>query len=197
MRKIRSYSSLKFWNLKGKHCVGRNWLTHIKERERKRRRSNCGSWVEDWKKYYDNKHHNSIFFSNPQLLVKKTMKSDVSWKVNKSYVELWNVLSFTFTIVRTVWQNRSIPMGWSVSTQSTSWPLSWLIWVLSFQFLQIIFIILAFTSRLFVCVVFVFIPFFGSAADISNRWRCTDICAKAHLIGQFEFAATSKLFLLF
>ena len=41
-------------------------------------------------KKYDNKHHNSIFFSNPQLLVKKTMKSDISWKVNKSYVELWN-----------------------------------------------------------------------------------------------------------
>ena len=90
-----------------------------------------------------------------------------------------NVHSFAFTIVRTVWQNRSIPMGWSVSTQSTSRPLSWLIWlwllVLSFQFLQII---LAFTSRLFVCVVFVFIRFFGSAADISNRWRCSDICAR-------------------
>ena len=30
-----------------------------------------------------NKQHSSIFFSNPQLLVKKTMKSYVSWEVKK------------------------------------------------------------------------------------------------------------------
>ena len=34
--------------------------------------------------------HSGIFniFFNPLLLIKKIMKSDVSWKVNKSYVEL-------------------------------------------------------------------------------------------------------------
>ena len=50
-----------------------------------------------------NKQHSSIFFSNPQLLVKKTMKSYVSWEVKKiicRIVEcriLWNKSFYFFS----------------------------------------------------------------------------------------------------